>query len=333
MFKGIITGLGNRGRYWVEQANQEPDCELVAYVEPAKALQKKAQEQLGLNPSKVFSSLDEAIKNVQADFVLDVTPPSVHEEIAEKAFAAGLHLIGEKPLSNDFAAAKRIVKRGREANVRHMITQNYRFNAQPRTTRKAIDDGVIGKPGQCDIKFYMNWADNPGSHYVTEPFMLINDMMVHHFDMMRYVLGSDPVAVQAITWNHAWGWHKGDAAHSIVFEFPDGLWATHVSVGCAVGERTNYNGDWRVAGPKGTITWDREGKMWHSHLHRADPQVNQEIFPVATEQTLLGEFFSAIQENRDPECSAQDNLKSLAMVFAAIKSSEEKRKVELKALS
>src|SRR5699024_2226369 len=130
---------------------------------------------------------------------------------------------------------------------------------------------------------------------VTEPFMLINDMMVHHFDMMRYVLGGDPVAVQAITWNHSWGWHKGDAAHSIVFEFPEGLWATHVSVGCAVGQRTNYNGDWRIAGPKGTITWDSAGKMWHSHLHKANPQVHKEIFPISPEQTLLGEFFSAIQ--------------------------------------
>ena len=42
--------------------------------------------------------------------MLDVTPPSIHEAVAIEVFEAGLHLIGEKPLSDDFEAAKRIVK-------------------------------------------------------------------------------------------------------------------------------------------------------------------------------------------------------------------------------
>ena len=84
--------------------------------------------------------------------------------------------------------AKSVAEAGAKAGVKHMITQNYRFGAQPRTTRKVLADGLIGSAGQCDVRFYMPWADMPGSHYVTEPFMLINDMMVHHFDLMRYVL-------------------------------------------------------------------------------------------------------------------------------------------------
>ncbi len=37
---------------------------------------------------------------------------------------------------------------------------------------------------------------------------------------------------------------------------------------------------------------------------------------------MLDEFFAAIKEDRQPECNARDNLKSLAMVFAAIESSK-----------
>jgi len=213
-----------------------------------------------------------------------------------------------------------------------MITQNYRFGAQPRTSRKLIVDDLIGKPGQCDVRFYMPWADFPGSHYVTEPFMLINDMMVHHFDLMRYVLGENPTQVRAMTWNQPWGWHKGDAAHAIVFDFESGLVATHVSVGCAVGSQTHWNGDWRIEGPDGSIDWDG-GETSYSHLHRTDEPVDHraiEHLDVPNDsEAILDEFFAAIQEDREPECSAADNLQSLAMVFAAIQSAKENRPVKL----
>ena len=105
----------------------------------------------------------------------------------------------------------------------------------------------------------MSWADAPGSHYVTQPYMFLMDMSIHHFDMMRYVLGADPVSVQCTSWNQPWGWHKGDAAHAIVFRYEDGLVATHVACGCAVGSQTNWNGDWRIEGPKGSIDWSTNG--------------------------------------------------------------------------
>ena len=43
----------------------------------------------------------------------------------------------------------------------------------------------------------------------------------------------------------------------------------------------------------------------------------------------MTEFVSAIREGREPECSSQDNIKSLAMVFAGIKSAQEDRRVEI----
>jgi predicted dehydrogenase len=335
MLKCIVTGLGGQGLHWVEQVKQREDCEIVGYIEPNEANQQRAVEKKNVPKERIFPSLDAALQNTQADFVLDVTPPAVHHQIAEKAFAAGLHVLGEKPLSDDFATAKAVVEAGRKAGVKHMITQNYRFGGQPRSTRKALDEGLIGKPGQCDIRFYMNWADFAGSHYVTQPYMLINDMMVHHFDMLRYVLNNDPVSVQAITWNQPWGWHAGDAAHAIVFEYSDGLVATHVSVGCAVGSQTSWNGDWRIEGPNGSVDWDKSG-TWYSHLHRTEEKVDRRAIPQVevrpAHQAILDEFFSAIKEDRQPECNAQDNLKSLAMVFAAIQSTKEGRKVQLSEL-
>ena len=333
--KAILTGLGSRGLYWLDNARRHPDVDIVAFVEPYEGSIARATEKHGVARDTIFSSLDEAIANSEADFVLDVTPPAVHPEIAFKAFEAGLHVMGEKPLSDNFDIAKKVAAASKAAGLTHMITQNYRFGGQPRTSRQVIDEGLIGKPGQCDIKFYMNWADMPGSHYVTEPYMLINDMMVHHFDLIRYVLNDDPISVSATTWNQPWGWHAGDACHSILFKFESGLIATHVANGAAVGSRTTYNGDWRIEGDKGSLDWV-QGKTFHSHLHRADEKVDAKLIPdipvPAGDQAMLDEFFAAIKDGREPECGAQDNLKSLAMVFAAIQSAKEGREVMLSEL-
>ena len=334
--KGILTGLGNQGLSWLGDLRKYEGVEMVAFVEPFEANVTRAVEENGIARETIFNTLEEAIAYAKADFVLDVTPPSVHHKIAQIAFANGLHVLGEKPLSDDFETAKSVVAAGEAVGVKHMITQNYRFGAQPRTTRRVIEEGLIGTPGQCDIRFYMPWADFPGSHYVTQPFMLINDMMVHHFDMLRYVLGKNPESVQAITWNQPWGWHAGDAAHAIVFRYADGLVATHVSVACAVGSQTSWNGDWRIEGDKGSIDWDKNGTTY-SHLHRTEEKIDHQkidddnVLPQRV--AMLDEFFASIRENREPECSARDNLKSLAMVFAAIQSTKEKREVSLSEFS
>ena len=118
-----------------------------------------------MKKEQLFDDLSSAIKAVKADFVVDVTPPSVHERVALTAFENGLHVLGEKPLSDNYEAAKRVVAAGKRAGVKHMITQNYRFAGLPRTTFRLIKEGMTGLIGQLDVSLYVPWADAPGSHY------------------------------------------------------------------------------------------------------------------------------------------------------------------------
>jgi predicted dehydrogenase len=261
----------------------------------------------------------------EADFVLDVTPPATHEAVAMETFASGLHLIGEKPMSDDFDAARRMVAAGTQAGKHHMITQNYRFGAQPRTTRRLIAEGLLGPVGQVDV-VYMPWADRAGSHYVTEPYMFTKDMGIHHFDMLRYVLGQDPISVRCVSWNPSWGWHQGDGSHLAIFRFADGAYAVHRGSGSAVGTKTTWNGDWRIEGPRGTITWQND-EMYYTWLHRTDRRRHEQLFadPPATpagQDPLLSEFVAALREGREPECNAADNLHSLAMVEGCVRSAQ-----------
>lgn len=332
--KAILVGLGGRARHWQAACEQHPEVELVAYVEPSDENKARAIAERGVPADHIYDDLSDAAAAVEADFAVDVTPPAIHETIAMKAFDAGLNLLGEKPLSDDFDAAKRVVEAGKEAGVKHMITQNYRFNALPRTTRRLLEGERVGDVAQLDVSLYVDWADNPGSHYVTEPYMFLTDMGIHHFDMMRYTLDADAVSAHAITWNLPWGWHRGDACQMIVFKFENGIVATHRGVGCTMGHvPAGHNGEWRYEGPKGTLTW--EGfDLFYTLKHKQNPQIREQIAldDVDGPNPVLNEFVRALQEDCQPECHAEDNLKSMAMVFGAVTSAREGREVQLSEL-
>jgi predicted dehydrogenase len=325
--RAILVGLGGRGRHWLAACRGYDGVEVAAVVEPDETNRRRAIDDLDVVESLMFEDLAAAATAVEADFVVDVTPPAVHEQVAMAAFQAGLHVLGEKPLCGDYEAARRIVEAGGRSGLRHMITQNYRFNGLPRTTHRLLGEGLIGDCAQLDVSLYVNWADNPGSHYVTEPYMFLTDMGIHHFDMMRYTLGREPLSVRALTWNLPWGWHQGDAAQLILFRFEGDVVVTHRGVGCTVGHvPAGHNGEWRYEGPAGTLTWEGM-QLFHTHAHKADPKVREEVplDDVGPEDRnpVLHEFVSSIQQTREPECSAADNLRSMAMVFGALRSARE----------
>jgi predicted dehydrogenase len=331
--RALIVGLGGRGYFWWEECQRHPEVEVAGCVEPQESVREWAVREAKIPEERIFSDFRTAVDAIEVDFVLDVTPPSVHERIADLAFEAHLPLLGEKPISDNLAAAQRMVQAGQHAGVVHMITQNYRFNQLPRTTRRLLDKEIIGEIGQLDVSLYVPWADKPGSHYVTEPYMFLTDMGIHHFDMMRYLLACEPVSVLAKTWNQSWGWHQGDACQFLCFQFEDGIMATHRGSGCTIGHvPANHNGEWRFEGSTGSLTWEG-AELFLTRHHRVEPKVREmiELDRSAEEgiNPLLSEFVTAVGENRQPECNAIDNLKSFGMVMAARCSAEEGREVSL----
>lgn len=323
---GILVGMGGRAQSWVQVCSRNSDVALTAFVEPVEAQRKAVAEKLKLPPDRLFASLADAVKAVKADFALDVTPPAAHEAVALGAFSAGLHVLGEKPLSDDFGAARRIVAAAERAGRTHMVTQNYRFGPVPRTTRRLLASGAVGEPKQVSVGFYRAWATRLGTHYTTMPYPLLTDMGIHHFDLLRYVMGQEPVRVTARSWNPKWGWHAGDASHTAFVEFTGGLMATHHSCGCSVGKQSPWNGEWRIDGPDGSLTWE-EDQIFITREHPPEQKrreaVPADALPLTGQDALLAEFVAAIREGREPECSGRDNLRSLALTFATVQSARE----------
>lgn len=335
--RGVLVGLGGHGRRWDGICRRHPAVAIVAYVGRSEQSRQRAAAKWDIPAGTVYASLRQAIDATAPDFVLDVTSPESHKQVALTSFAAGLPVLGEKPMSDNYRTAAEMTAAAERAGCIHMITQQQRFAPQPRLTRRMLADGVIGEPGQLDISLFKPWADVPGTHYVTEPHMFLLDMGCHHFDTMRYVLGAEPDAVRVISWNPSWGWHAGDASHVAVFEFPGGLMAIHRAMGCSNGAQTSWAGDWRIEGPRGSVTWE-DDRVFLTHEHRAThPQRAQMACPDAAPEAgpvaVLEEFLSALEEGREPECSSRDNLKTMAMTYAAVRSAQRGRRVCLTELA
>ena len=328
--KGILVGVGGRGRHWASTVTQSDAAELVAFVEPAEAMRQQATEQFGIAEDQWFESLGDALGAVEADFVLDVTPPDVREMVAEKALGAGLHVLAEKAMGEDWDMAKRIAAMAGGSGLTYMVTQNYRFKPLPRTTRRLLDEGFLGDINTVAMGFYRPWGT--GRHYVEIDYALLIEMTVHHFDTLRYVLGRDPVRVWAKTWNAPWGWHKGDVGHDVLFEFDGGLMVIHHALGCSVGKMSSWDGELRIEGARGSLTWE-DADLRYVRSYPGDEAKDEVLpcdqMPANDCQMVLAEFVGAVAEGREPECSAQDNLKTLAMVFGAILSDQRGEWVEI----
>lgn len=329
--RGILVGLGNRGRYWVQVCQQSEEVEMVAFVEPVEERREQARERFQLPPERFFASLEQALAQVEADFVLDVTPPAAREEIAQKALERGLHVLAEKAMGADWAMARRIAQRAASSGRVYMVAQNYRFRPLPRTTRRLLEEGFLGTVNTVAVGFYRPWGR--GAHYVQIPFALLLEMAVHHFDTLRFVLQRNPVRVWAKTWNAPWGWHRGDVGHVAWFEFEGGLQVVHHALGCSVGKASPWDGEWRIEGEKGSLLWG-EGSLLYA---RSSPETVEQPLPLdalprSDGAAVLAEFVAAVREGRPPECSAQDNLQTLAMVFGAVRSAQEQRVVEMEEL-
>jgi predicted dehydrogenase len=85
-----------------------------------------------------------------------------------------------------------------------MVSQNYRHYPASIAAANLVASGALGRPLEVAVDFRRN-ALVEGYRYWDIPDPLLADMSIHHFDLMRFALGLEPVEVSCRTWNHADG--------------------------------------------------------------------------------------------------------------------------------
>ena len=314
----IQVGVGGFGRGWLNVLKNAEGVQIAALVDVNEEALRKAAELLQFSPSRCFTDYGRALREVDADAVLCVTPPAFHKEIALKAFERKLHILTEKPLADSMASGKEMVAAAQAAGRLLLVSQNYRFRRWARTMARIVAEKQIGDMSSCAVRFAKAPAFT-GSFRLQMEFPLIVDMSVHHFDLMRAVLGCDPVDIFVRSWNPAWSWFKHDARCAAIIGMSGGVNVIYDASWVTRGIETSWDGDWRVVGSVGTVEL-RGDKVILCKDGKTEEPVELGKMPAENQDYSIQEFKRCIETKTEPETSGARNLPTLAMIFAALDS-------------
>jgi predicted dehydrogenase len=333
----IQAGVGGMGKAWWTGATgpgKSDDFDLVAIVDVSDAALAEAGEAMNIPRERRFPSLEKALDAVEADAVLTVTPPAVHVEHADLAFARGLHLLTEKPIGHDLAAAKRMVDLADRAGKQLLVAQNYRYSPPMQKLRAlARDEKPVGDLGHGHIDFYIP-ADFTGSFRESMRYPLLVDMAIHHIDLIRAVTGRNITkVVHAFTFDPQWSWYQHHAGLKMLLELEGGIPLSYSGDWSARGRSTTWNGTWRLQCAEGSIHLENDkitvarSEKWNKNP--SEQPIDIPDLPLRGQAALLKNFANAIRANEPAETSGHDNLWSFATVMAAVMSSEQRRSVDV----
>ena len=145
--------------------------------------------------ARVYHDYDEFVRNAAVDAIVLCLPTWLHEEYAQAAFAAGRHVLCEKPLALNAAAAERIVLAAEASGVVFMVAQVLRFWPHYVRLKEAVADGAVGAIFNCHawrLSAYPNWAE-----WFRDPAKsggALLDLQIHDLDLI-YSLFGPPRAV------------------------------------------------------------------------------------------------------------------------------------------
>jgi predicted dehydrogenase len=257
--------------------------------------------------------------------IVDITTyPLPRVPIIEAALRAGKHVLSQKPFVVDLDDGERLVQLADQQGRILAVNQNGRWAPHVAYMRQAIAAGLIGQLRSVHIS--LNWDH---SWIIDTPFNQVHDLVlydfaIHWFDMVACYFGNRQprqVVAQALT---AIGQHAqppmlasalvdyGDGQATLSFNatvvhgqqdrtYLAGSTGSLISIGPSISEQTvTYYAEHGHATPALQGTWFREGF-----------------------QGAMAELLCAIEDQREPLNSARDNLRSLALTYAAVASTRD----------
>ena len=322
----LLVGAGGMGQAWGKNLKEHPEVEVAGWVDLRPGAAEAAAETLKLSPAHTGNDFGKALAEVRPDFVVDVTTPEAHHGVTLEALAAGVPVLGEKPMASSMTEAREMITASEHAGKLYMVSQSRRYDPRLSAFRQIVLNQT-GPLGILNSDFYL------GAHFGgfrdEMASVLLLDMAIHTLDAARYVSGTDPVFVYCEEFNPPWSWYKGASSATALFEMTGGLRYTYRGSWSSEGRDTSWEADWRAVGPHGTALWDGHGApsagvVIGTEGFSRDAEVIEGVVRHDSPGGIAGslqDFLNALETGETPMGECHDNIKSLAMVFAAIESS------------
>jgi myo-inositol 2-dehydrogenase / D-chiro-inositol 1-dehydrogenase len=145
--------------------------------------------------ASVARTAEEALHHPEVAAVLVATSSDTHVHYVIQAVQAGKAVMCEKPLAPTFLEAKRCVDALGDRAGEVFLAFNRRFDPGHAAVKMAIDTGEIGSLEQLTISSRDPYP--PSLEYIPKSGSLVRDMMIHDFDMARWMLGEEPGSIHS----------------------------------------------------------------------------------------------------------------------------------------
>lgn len=308
---GILSSAHVHTGGYVACLQAHPGAEIVGLWDDQTERGETYAQQTGLTFTGYLDDLLAAV-----DAVVICSENVHHVGLTEKAAAAGCHVLCEKPLATSLEDADRMVAACEKAGVVLMTAFPCRFTPGWVQLKQKVADGAIGKikaicatnRGRCPGGWFIDPSLSGGGAMI--------DHVVHVADLLRDLLGEDPVRVQAQTGNNVYGQTWDDTA-MLTIEFPSGVFATLDSSWSRPRDYHTW-GDvtLNVVGENGVI----ELNMFGGHVRKMHGQVTSYGYGSNADQGMVDEFVAAIAEKRSPSVTGHDGRQAALVALAGYRS-------------
>jgi len=320
-----VIGAGRIGRVHARNlAQRVVGAEIAAIADPRA---EAAQELAGrLQIQRVLTNYQDVLDDPSIDAVVICSSSDTHGQIISDAALAGKHIFCEKPIACDLAQIDRALAATRGAGVKLQVGFNRRFDPSFRRVREGVAAGEIGEPHI--LRITSRDPAPPPIAYVRASGGLFFDMMIHDFDMARFLMGCEireVYAVGGVRIDPAIG-QAGDVDTAVVtLCFENGALGTIDNSRQAL-----YGYDQRVEilGSEGLLAAGNPGQDSHIYANAQGFHTAKapDFFLERYAEAYVGEmqaFVDSIGQGREPLVTGRDGRAAVVLAMAARRSRDE----------
>ncbi len=333
MAQAIVVGAGGISHPWFKSLLAE-GVSIPAVVDLRKQAAEQRIEEHEVDGAVAYDDLDKALADHACDFVVDLTVPSAHADVTCKALEAGRHVIGEKPMAETFEQARRMVATAEQTGMMYMVSQSRRWNAGVLDVAEAVGNATLGRLTAIKCDFFLR--SNFGGFRAAMDHVLLVDMAIHHFDLARKMGRVDPLRVYAEDFNTPDSWGRDGIAAHAVFRMTDQVRFSYAGSWCARGRHNSWDGDWRFQCTDGSLHYEHDQRAtgYRSDGDGFTPEptavdVRAEQPDVRGQHAAIREMLRFLAHGTVPQSECHDNIKSFAMVCAAVESCQTGNPVDI----
>lgn len=191
-----IIGAGRIGKVHAKNISMfVPEMEIKTIADPFMNEQTEAFAKSCGIPNTTKDAND-ILNDPEIEAVLICSSTDTHSKYIIEAAHAGKNIFCEKPIDYDLEKVHAAINAAKEAGVKLQIGFCRRFDHNHRAVYDMVRDGKVGKVNI--IKISSRDPEPPPVSYVKVSGGIFYDMMIHDFDMVRYVTGSEAVEISAV---------------------------------------------------------------------------------------------------------------------------------------